>query len=121
VLPPETTQLTFQVLLEHDRLLEQLVEESSIATDKGELLRLIIADHTNTTGATSVLSHPRLSGVERVQTMIEEQQELLESTSDELTKDGEASVETMIERLDEISRRQREIVDILSQLKDNRI
>jgi hypothetical protein len=102
-------------------LLEQLVEESLIATDKEELLRLMIANHTNTTGGTFALSRPRLSGAERARAALEEQQELLKRTSDELTKDGEASIETMMERFNEIYDKQKETTKLLSQLKENRI
>jgi hypothetical protein len=119
VQPPETTQLTFQVLAEHDRLLEQLVEESSIANDKGELLRLIIADHTDTTGSSFWLSHPSLNEAERAQVALEEQKELLDKTSDELASDGEVSVETVMERFDEIYCKQKEIVELLRYFENN--
>jgi len=119
--PPETTQLTFQVLAEHNRLLEQLVEDSSIATDKGELLRLIIADHTDADRSVFELSHPSLNEAERTQVALEDQKELLEEMSDELAKDSEISVETVMEQFDEIYNKQEEIVEFLRYLERNKI
>lgn len=117
--PPETKRLAFEVLVEHDRLLEQLVDKSSIATDKGELLRLMIADYTDRKGSAFGLSHPSLSKAESAQVALEDQKELLEKTTDELDKDGEVSVETVMERYAEIYNKQKTIIRFLQHLEHN--
>ncbi|WP_143420596.1 hypothetical protein [Halorubrum sp. Ib24] len=114
--PPETTELHFQVLAEQDRILEELVKQNPIAENKRQLLRLIIAEHMNRAGSTFRLSPPSLNEAERAQVALEKQKELLDKTSDELCKDSEVSIETVIDRFDEIRRTQQDIIEHLSHL-----
>lgn len=62
------------------------------------------------------MSHPSLNEAERAQVALEDQKELLEEMSDELAKDGEISVETVVERFDEIYNKQKEIVEFLDRV-----
>ena len=117
--PPETTQLTVQLLVEQDRLLDQSVEESTIANSKEELLRLMISNYTNTTDSMFHLSRPTLSEAKQAQTALKEQKELIDETNDELVEGGDISTELVMERFDEIYNKQREIVKLFQSIKDN--
>lgn len=117
--PEKTKQLTFEVPIEQDRLLEQLIKKSSIATDKGELLRLIIADHTDTKDPVVRWSHVSLREAERARDAIENQRQLINKTTDELAEDGEVSAEAIMDRLDEIHNKQRTIIEYLQYIEED--
>lgn len=118
--PPDHTELSFQVLVEHDRLLEQLVEDSSVVTDKGELLRLMISDYTNTKGPEFWLSEPPLSEEKRALKPLENQRELIKRNGDTLAENDKVSVETIEERFEELYEQQIEIIEILRSRERNR-
>lgn len=92
--------------------LERAAENHPDVDNVNDLVQLLVADHT---GTLDQLRSPGALDVEKIRSLLEWQQELLEDVSEEIDGESDADLDAVRRCLEDVRKRQEEISDELEQ------